>query len=145
MRYGGRMMAVAAGSMMVYALLFSGTAVAAPTAGKRQGPCSDDVAKYCKDVQPGGGRMARCLKQHEQELSPACKQHVAEVKKRGQEFRAACEDDVLKLCGEVQRGGGRIYNCLKQHEQDLTPDCRTQMQQTRQKRQQRQQPQQPGK
>jgi len=129
MGYGNRMMAVAAGSMVVFALMFSGTAGAAPAEGKRQGPCSDDVAKFCKDVQPGGGRIARCLKQHEQELSPACKQHAAEVKQRGQEFRAACEDDVLKLCADVQRGGGRIVNCLKQHEQELTPDCKAKMQQ----------------
>ena len=129
MRYGGRMMAVAAGSMFVCALVFSGPAGAAPAAGQRQGPCSDDVAKFCKDVQPGGGRIAQCLKQHDQELSLACKQHAAEVKKRGKEFRAACEDDVLKLCKDVQHGGGRIANCLKQHEQELTPDCKAKIQQ----------------
>lgn len=125
---GGRM-SVATGLLVVCALLISGTADAAQAAGQRQGPCADDVAKFCKDVQPGGGRMARCLKQHEQELSPACMQHVSEVKKRGQEFRAACEDDVLKLCGDVQPGGGRILSCLRQHEQELTPDCKAKMQQ----------------
>lgn len=137
----GKMMWAAAGVVVGGMLLFGGAVSAAPAAGQRQGPCSDDAAKFCKDVQPGGGRMARCLKQHEQELSPACKQHVAEVRKRGQEFRGACEDDVLRLCGDVRRGGGRFYNCLKQREQELTPDCRTQMQQAQQKKQQRQQPQ----
>ena len=119
----------AAGLMAICAMLFSGTADAAQAAGHRQGPCSDDVAKFCKDVQPGGGRIAQCLKQHEQELSPACKQHAVEVKKRGKEFRAACEDDVLKLCKDVKRGDGRIMNCLKQHEQELTPDCKAKMEQ----------------
>jgi len=133
MGYKGRMMSGAAGLMLVCALLFGGTADAAQGAGQRKGPCSDDVAKFCKDVQPGGGRMARCLKQHEQELSPSCKQHVTEVKKRGQEFRAACEDDVLKLCGAIQPGGGRIVNCLKQHEQELTADCKAKMQQKQSK------------
>jgi len=124
-----RMMVGAAGSVFVCAMLISRIADAAPATGHRQGPCSDDFAKFCKDVQPGGGRIAQCLKQHEQELSPACKQHAAEVKKRGKEFRAACEDDVLNHCAGVQPGGGRIVNCLKQHEQELTADCRTKMQQ----------------
>jgi len=110
----------------------AGTSDAAQTPG--QGPCADDVAKFCKDVQPGGGRIVRCLKQHEYDLSPACRQHAAEVKKKGQEFRAACEDDVLWLCKDIKLGGGRILNCLKQHEQELTPDCRAQMQQKREKK-----------
>jgi hypothetical protein len=117
------------GSVLAVAVLMVGTLAGMSGAQQKQGPCADDFAKYCKDVQPGGGRIARCLKQHEQELSPACKQHVAEVKKRGKEFRAACEDDVFKLCWDVQPGGGRIVNCLKQHEQELTPDCKAKMQQ----------------
>ena len=129
MSTAGRKMSGAAGMVIAVALVFGGTTAAAPAAGMRQGPCSDDVEKFCKDVQPGKGRMAQCLKQHEQDLSPSCKQHVADVRKRGQEFRAACEDDVLRLCGDVQRGGGRIANCLKQREQDLSQDCRAQMEQ----------------
>lgn len=126
-------MSVAAAMVIAGALLLGGSADAAPAERQRQGPCSDDVAKFCKDVQPGGGRMARCLKQHEQELSPSCKQHVSDVKKRVKEFRAACEDDVLTLCGDIQPGGGRIVNCLKQHEQELTPDCKAKMQQKQSK------------
>jgi hypothetical protein len=50
--------------------------VAAPPAkaAQGQGPCADDVQKFCKDVQPGGGRIARCLKEHESEFSPECKE-----------------------------------------------------------------------
>jgi len=29
--------------------------------------------------------------------------------------RAACAQDVQKLCANVQAGGGRIIACLKQH------------------------------
>jgi hypothetical protein len=122
--------AVARECMVLFAALVVVTWAGAGEAAqaREQGPCADDVAKYCKDIQPGRGRIARCLKQHEQELSPACKQHAAEVKKKGQEFRAACEDDVLRLCGDVKAGGGRILHCLKQHEQELTPDCKATMQ-----------------
>src|SRR5215813_9724219 len=34
--------------------------------------CQPDVAKFCSDVQPGGGRIVACLKQHASELSDAC-------------------------------------------------------------------------
>ena len=40
--------------------------------GPRSRPCRPDLQKFCADVQPGGGRIVACLKQHEAELSPAC-------------------------------------------------------------------------
>lgn len=47
--------------------------------------CRADVEKFCKDVQPGGGRVAQCMKQHESELSDACKSAAAAAKERRQE------------------------------------------------------------
>jgi hypothetical protein len=35
--------------------------------------CSTDIASFCKDVQPGGGKVARCLRDHRTELSDGCK------------------------------------------------------------------------
>ena len=31
--------------------------------------CADDIAKLCKDAKPGGGRIVKCLKQNEKDLS----------------------------------------------------------------------------
>ncbi len=90
-------------------------------------PCADDAQKFCKDVVPGGGRLARCLRKHANELSPACKERIAEVKKRAREFHQACEDDVMRLCKGVVPGGGRILQCLKDHENELSPECRAKM------------------
>jgi hypothetical protein len=36
--------------------------------------CGDDVGRLCGDVAPGEGRRIRCLRQHESELSDACRQ-----------------------------------------------------------------------
>ena len=35
--------------------------------------CKPDVEKFCSDVKPGEGRVMVCLRQHESELSDACK------------------------------------------------------------------------
>jgi len=34
--------------------------------------CRADAKTFCKDVKPGEGRMAECLRQHKAELSPDC-------------------------------------------------------------------------
>jgi hypothetical protein len=41
--------------------------------------CGEDAKKLCPDVKAGGGAIARCLSQHESELSDGCK---AMMKKR---------------------------------------------------------------
>ena len=87
------------------------------------GRCDGDIAKFCKDVQPGGGRIAKCLRDHEKELSPTCKEEVTEAQKRWNETAQVCHDDVLKFCKDVQPGGGRIANCLKEHQSGLSPEC----------------------
>ena len=87
-------------------------------------PCADDIAKLCKDVKPGGGRLAKCLKEHENELSPACKEKIAEAGKKMQELRQACKGDVERLCKDVKPGGGRLVKCLKEHESELSPECK---------------------
>jgi len=95
--------------------------------GPGSGPCAEDIAKVCKDVQPGGGRILKCMKEHENELSPACKQHVAQVKEKAMEAKEACQDDVMKFCADVKPGHGRILKCLKGHENELSPDCKAMM------------------
>jgi len=98
------------------------------------GPCVEDIAKFCRDVQPGGGRMALCLKEHEKELSETCKQHIAELRRRWKEANQACHDDVLKFCKDVQPGGGRIVRCLKEHESELSPECKERLAQPRRRK-----------
>jgi hypothetical protein len=108
-------------------------ALTAVASAQQQGakPCADDAARLCKDVQPGQGNIARCLKQHSSELSPACQENIAKAKEQIRNFREACKDDMQKLCAGVQRGGGRIIQCMKQHEAELSPACKAQMDQHR--------------
>ena len=90
-------------------------------------PCRDDAAKLCPDVKPSGGAVAKCLKEHSSELSPACKDNMAKAKKKAQEFKQACKDDAKNLCKGVKQGGGKIMQCLKQHESELSPACKEKM------------------
>jgi len=46
--------------------------------------CSGDIAQFCKEIQPGGGRILRCLKEREKELSPSCSAKLDMIGKRFQ-------------------------------------------------------------
>ena len=99
--------------------------VFAAAVGAADHPCKEDAERLCKGIEPGEGRILRCLKQHEAELSPACKQKRDSFRERMQEVRAACEEDARKFCAGVQPGGGRIARCLQQHQADLSEACRS--------------------
>lgn len=34
--------------------------------------CETDVKKLCAGIQPGGGRLLQCLKEHKDEVTPPC-------------------------------------------------------------------------
>ena len=89
----------------------------------QRGACKADVEKFCKDVKKGGGRIIKCMRQHEKELSQACKDEIAAAREKEKEFQRSCRADEAKFCKDVRPGGGRIIRCLKQHEAELSPAC----------------------
>jgi hypothetical protein len=95
------------------------------TAGAQQGPCKDDVDKLCKDVQPGEGRIVDCLKTHKSEVSPKCSSYLKQVQAQLKQVSNACEPDMEKFCWETPIGKGGLAKCLKQHSEELSPDCKT--------------------
>ena len=95
-------------------------------AGGRDRVCNADAKKFCSDVRPGGGRIYKCLTDHNAELAPACRDGLAAAKARYDEFANACKADAGKYCKGVKPGAGRVLSCLKGRESDLTPDCRAQ-------------------
>jgi len=94
----------------------------------KTGPCKDDIEKFCKDVKPGQGRILKCIKEHEKELSQVCKDHVSAAREKAQGFMQACKGDIGKYCQDIKPGRGRIINCLRQHESELSADCKVIMQ-----------------
>jgi hypothetical protein len=94
----------------------------------RTGPCKADFEKFCKDVKPGQGRIVRCMKAHENELSPACRDQIAADREKAQEFIKACKPDADKFCKGIKPGHGRIISCLKSHEAELSAPCKADFQ-----------------
>lgn len=90
--------------------------------------CKEDVAKFCSDVDPGEGRIALCLKEHQDQLSEACKSRSKEVAGRVQDIAQTCAAELDLHCSGVKPGGGRLLKCLKEHEADLAPDCKARLQ-----------------
>jgi hypothetical protein len=72
-------------------LLFYCAASAAPSARADEGAimavlragCMADVQKLCAGVQPGGGRILACLKEHKDSLSDQCKQAAQQAASMG--------------------------------------------------------------
>jgi hypothetical protein len=108
--------------------------VAAGVSAQESKPCAADAAKLCKGVVPGEGRVAKCMKEHEKELSPSCKASISGYKEEAREFADACKADAQKNCKDVKPGGGRVLQCLKKNEATLSPECKEAMSKPRGKR-----------
>jgi hypothetical protein len=46
--------------------------------GQVRAACQNDIRAMCGSVQPGGGRIRDCMRQHRAELSAACKVAIAD-------------------------------------------------------------------
>src|ERR1019366_7792724 len=47
-----------------------------PQLAQARAACASDLQRLCARVQPGGGRIIACLKQHKDEVSDGCKQAI---------------------------------------------------------------------
>jgi len=87
-------------------------------------PCAPDIAKLCKEIKPGQGNIAKCLKDHDKDLSPACKTFIGGMHKGMNDFREGCKTDVAKFCKDIKPGDKRLVQCLKEHQTELSTSCK---------------------
>ena len=80
--------------------------------------CRPDYHRVCSFVVPGGGRVARCLLDHEIELAPPCLKSIKLAY-----AMEACMPDYRRYCNGVQPGGGQIVECLASRIEALLPEC----------------------
>ncbi len=126
------------GSALRYALavlVAVGVIAAAERTSSAKGPCADDIQKYCKDVKSGKGKIGQCLKEHEADLSPACKERVAQVADAVRDLYGACHVDVEKLCKDVPPAGKSVEKCLKEHQDELSTACKSRIVQMKDRKQ----------
>jgi|SRR5208283_503866 len=93
-------------------------------AAEQELPCAEEIAKFCKDVKPGEGRVLNVLNEHEKDLSVSCREKLEESKKTLMEAQHACAGDVEKFCKDVKPGGCRILTCLRGRTKELAFTCR---------------------
>jgi hypothetical protein len=96
-------------------------------------PCEGDIAKFCKNVERGEGRILRCLTLSEEKLTPACEKQLGQIKKAVDEVQKACVDDYAIFCSSLLPGQGRIAACLEKNDKILTTKCRAVLKEVKQK------------
>jgi Cysteine rich repeat len=98
-------------------LLLLGSSVVAQ---ERARACVADIKKLCAGVEPGGGRVVGCFKEHLSELSPTCQDLVAEAATAAQ----ACTADIRQQCADARNRIAQVA-CIKSALAKLTEDCKT--------------------
>lgn len=114
-------------SVLSVVFCFSGTSYAVHGGPHHDGPCAKDVETLCPGIKPGDGRIATCLKEHQDKVSPECKAQHEKMKEARHEMKEACKGDIEKFCADIKKGRGRIMKCMKQHKDELSEGCRSEM------------------
>lgn len=90
--------------------------------------CKADIQRYC--AQSSGKQAFECLLDHQQDISDGCYDALKRRMQSGQGDQGnaspagqACRQDAQQFCKGVQPGGGRIVNCLLDHQKDLSDAC----------------------
>lgn len=100
--------------------------------GKHMSPaCRADVERLCPEAE--GCARKQCLKDHADALSADCSADLAARAERRAAVKAACADDVSRLCGEVESGRA-ARQCLRSHRDQLSIPCADAIQAMRQGR-----------
>lgn len=81
--------------------------------------CGADISQVCAAVQPGGGRISECVREHFTEFSAACRNALIS----GATITKACTADYHQRCAGIEPGGGRSQACMKDHFAELDELC----------------------
>jgi len=118
-------------------LAFAGSSAAsaqtigfADAVGQYAAACKSDIAKYCKRVPLGGGRLGNCLAQNGK-VSAQCKATVAALRGmvvKRTDARAmvmkVCDADIKRLCAGIQAGDGNLMQCFFASRKNASAQCR---------------------
>ena len=81
--------------------------------------CAAAVKERCGHVQPRIAPLRACFETHMDHLSGACASRLAQAA----DIAKACEADVKKLCGGVERAA-EIQACMQPRLGEVSPQCK---------------------
>lgn len=121
--------AVACMPMIFAATVSAQTLSYADAVTKLADDCGKDIQKLCKGLNLGGGRIADCLQQNSDKVSPTCKTSLATVfqsitqREHAQTaYRQVCQRDMSKSCSGI-KGDGFVLACLVKKEPRVSKEC----------------------
>lgn len=85
--------------------------------GPRPGPCKDDIDKFC-----GGKPTPECMKANVDKFSEMCRKIVTIREERRAKVKAACQEDITKLCKDVKEERD-VFSCLRKNKAALSAGC----------------------
>ncbi|GLI60743.1 hypothetical protein VaNZ11_002971 [Volvox africanus] len=99
--------------------------------------CRNDVESYCKDVEPGEGRVHQCLRYNKEKLSEQCRNE--EMKLAALEYRdirlrpklnKLCSEEKAVYCKDVKPGKARVIKCLVENmaQPNFGEECKEELQ-----------------
>ena len=103
-------------------------------------PCTEEIQTYCATVQPGGGRIAQCLKANETKLSSACVKRLNDLLAAfSGPVGAVCREDWATLCYHPHASTDRqaMLQCLQVNQAKVSAGCQRALQNVSGKGQQR--------
>ncbi len=112
-------------SAMLAAVLLGGLATSAVAQDKAGGGlgqvCKTEMASLC----PSDGKTGPfvCLLQNQSKLGAECATYVKTAEERRAKFRATCESDRAKFCKDIDARGGKMMQCLRDKQAELSKPC----------------------
>jgi hypothetical protein len=101
--------------------------------------CGPDIARLCRGVPAGGGRIVQCLITRPGALSPMCRAHLRRGNPAGvaqtsppphtkTTLQASCGPDAKLFCGGVPSENQGVVKCLVSHRSELSAACKKYLQ-----------------
>ncbi|GAX77303.1 hypothetical protein CEUSTIGMA_g4749.t1 [Chlamydomonas eustigma] len=99
--------------------------------------CRTDVEAYCKDTEPGEGRVHTCLRFNKDKISERCRNE--EMKLAALEYRdirlrpklnKMCSEEKAVYCKDVKPGKARVVKCLMENmaQPNFGEECKEELQ-----------------
>eukprot|EP00798_Chlamydomonas_sp_ICE-L_P015369 gene15369-21453_t len=99
--------------------------------------CRNDVDAYCKDIEPGEGRVHACLRFNREKISPRCLKEenklatleYSDIRLRPK-LNKLCSEEKAVYCKETKPGKARVLKCLMENmaKPNFGEDCKEELQ-----------------